>query len=135
MAVRTTRSGEVKNHSVNVKLDNIDKGGWVVKSKKDIPNLEANVNDEVKAVAQYEEHKEQTEDPETAALLDHIQEEEIEHRKELKEAVESNRRHGKTLEVEKAPRLKTMGVQQHMDMEMPAGKTTATKLHPALKSK
>ena len=88
------------------KLYELKKKGLFLKSKaveekeksvEDVSNLSANLNDEVKAIAQYQEHKEQTNDPGTAAVLDHIQEEEIEHAEELKEAIENNEENGETL--------------------------------------
>jgi len=66
------------------------------KSKKDIAMLEANRRDEVKAVAAYEDDKKNTDDPKTAALIDHIETEEEQHQKELKEAIESNEETGET---------------------------------------
>jgi len=71
--------------------------GLVKKSKKDISELEANRRDEVAAIAHYEDAKERTDDPGTAALMDHIQEEEEGHRDELDDAIESNKENGETL--------------------------------------
>lgn len=113
MVVHTTRSGQVNLGSVNIKKENPDKNGWIQKSIKDIPVLEANLNDEVKAIAQYQEHIENTDDPKTAALLDHIKGEEEGHAKELREAIESNKEFNETFEVEKAgkPYSQQMGRQ------------------------
>lgn len=74
---------------------------YTEKSVEDIPALEGNLHDEVKAIAQYDHDIENSTDPKTKELLEHIKKEEEQHKKELEEAIESNKKTGKTGEIEK----------------------------------
>jgi len=80
----------------------------IEKTKKDIPLLMENLKDEVKAAESYRYDESRAEDPGTAALFDHIQSEEENHKQELEDAVESNEKFNETLveeDMEKARKL------------------------------